>query len=89
MRIKFLSVLYYKKKSHDFRWGETLARKQNISKFKLNGEEKATLLQHIYISCSQNTELFLDSCLKWYTGYTISFLLLPVTLSQAVKVRKC
>lgn len=68
MRIKFLSVLYYKKKSHYFRWGETLTRKQNISEFKLNGEEKATLLQHICISSSQNIEMLLDSWLKWYTG---------------------
>lgn len=68
MRIKFLSVLYYKKKSHYFRWRETLTRKQNISEFKLNGEEKATLFQYIYISDSQSTLILLDSWLKWYTG---------------------
>lgn len=87
MRIQFLRVLHYPKKKTLFQMGEnTLARKQNICEFKLGGEEKATLLQHIYITGSQNTQILLDSWLKWYTR---SFLLFPVTLSQTVKFRKC
>lgn len=33
----------------------TLARKQNICEFKLDKEEEVTLLQHTYITGSQNT----------------------------------
>lgn len=42
-------IILQEKKSL-FQMGATLTRKQNTSEFKLNGEEKATLLQHTYIS---------------------------------------
>lgn len=42
----------------------TLASKQNICEFKIGGEEKATLLQRIYITGPQNTQMLLDSWKK-------------------------
>lgn len=41
-------IILQEKKS--FQMGATLTRKQNISEFKLHGEEQATLFQHTNIS---------------------------------------
>lgn len=43
----------------------TLASKQYICEFKIGGDEKATLLQRIYITGPQNTQMLLDSWQKW------------------------
>lgn len=57
-------IILHEKKSL-FQMGEnTLASKQNICEFKIGGEEKATLLQRIYITGPQNTQMLLDSWKK-------------------------